>query len=356
MSRRMWYERLQTALSPYFDYKFEERLSDMRDEFRQELHMMSEEFGKFPPISAPNLSPSDVIFLIDLWLDSECIFSTSFDGNEGNGSLSNKSCLVVPISADNASARSIELKLSARGHFERRGYNISGKIHAVRLTDGKIICVKKLAKTSGASSYFGIDVGKDVNFFSDIAGRKQYIDNMLSGKQTEIEYHGYISSVDNNGIGNIPTMASARVGSDDDRTLEFAFDIDALNIVIPQSPYVFGHAYTVSKYKDYLHRNSHSGNNISHSHGQFSKFRKNLWRDGATNPELSIFFKQAEEAGSTNGKYYGIISELHFHIYAVLWNPELSTRRSVYLDDASDDSELAGVTVMHLLEDLFEYE
>ena len=98
---------------------------------------------EFPPITAPNLSPSDVMFLIDIWYEGEHLLSISFDGNEGNGTLVEKSRLLLPINSVNANVSPIELKLYESYAFQSQYHDIdiNGAIYFVRLTDGKIICV-----------------------------------------------------------------------------------------------------------------------------------------------------------------------------------------------------------------------
>mmetsp|Transcript_9148 Transcript_9148/g.13552 ORF Transcript_9148/g.13552 Transcript_9148/m.13552 type:complete len:141 (+) Transcript_9148:355-777(+) len=136
---------------------------------------MSEKEREFPPIAVPNLSRSDVMFLVDAWLDDLCILSTSLDGNEGDGTLVNTSRLVIPINDANATdACPIELKLSKYGHFASRGYNITSNIYVVRLTDGKTICVNRCGRCK-----FGIVLGKDV---SENLRKRKYIVDLLNEK------------------------------------------------------------------------------------------------------------------------------------------------------------------------------
>lgn len=76
--------------------------------------------------------------------------------------------------------------------------------------------------------------------------------------------------------------------------INIVFVLHGIEMSLPRSPYHFGHEYTVSQYREYLNSDG-ADRDLS-----FHNFRLQMWKDAASKPELSRYFKQAEELDSIN--------------------------------------------------------
>jgi len=147
------------------------------------------------------------------------------------------------------------------------------------------------------------------------------------------------------GLGYVPTEATSRMGAASDQFTGLRFHLSPIEISLPRSPYSFGHEYTVTKYREYVAQNRNANNNVF----EFSEFVRHLWsgnrRNAPINPELSKFFRQAMAGISADGKFYGNVQSMRLYI-----EPCFAESRKRYFGD----DLMSGVTLLHILEDLFE--
>ena len=199
-----------------------------------------------------------------------------------------------------------------------------GTIHAVRLTDMKIICLSTF-------DYFETQLSpNDITLYQDVL-------------QEEVEHpiEEIISSQEN--VQSIPTLLTSRIqqpGGNCQYPLGFSFFLLS-TYDMPRSPRNFGYDYTVERAHAFQR-------NLDHS--QFAFLSNHIWYNAASAPELARFFSQARDAGTTeDGMYFGKISKIK------LCNCINNIDGTGRLSDMNY-SDTSGVTLLHVLEDMFEYE
>lgn len=344
-SWRYDYERSRSELPCMIDNTLRERLEG----FRQQLLSMGYIVSDFddhgcdvinnrpalPPISEPSLAPKDVMFLVDTFHGSEHAHSTAFEYGDFD-------LCTLPVA--NFIVRPFELEISNNGTFSvQQFFEFKITIHAVRLTDHKIICL------------YGPDAGDELcsgnGYCFELIETSDY--DRLQKIEMTLERQGHLVG------GNVVSPNLSRIGCDDDdahcskATSEywegFRFHM-TLSILLPRSPRQFGYEYTLAQFR----RN--------HNTSDFSKFSRNLWTDAASNPDLTIFFRQAKEAKASNkGKCWGEISI--DHVPRDRWNGgDCPGLRYTIMDNFMYEDEGEGwylensVSLLHILADLFDHE
>lgn len=206
---------MQTAVALFDDNVMSrDEEAKMRSDFRRQLYSMSGKDGEFLPIAPPKLSPSDVMFLIDLWYEGKSIFSMLFPGDEGNESLFNAWRVVIPISTGNATVGPLELILDENnGEFDSFKMNEDGAIgtiYAVRLTYSKVIRVSTISKEMNSCD---VCSGRDVNVGMEMLGRD--LSDDVFNIEDWFESHGRYHSIGAY-VTNIPSLIKSRMGTDDE--------------------------------------------------------------------------------------------------------------------------------------------
>lgn len=311
-----------------------------RMEFRRELlraTMTSESSCEEPGLPEqllgdPVLKPSDVMILMDIYQHDTAILSMAIRGDAGNSSLfSDTSFLKIEqVDVDVARCKPIELDLTTYGELVLDVRTITVNIYFMRLSDFQMVCVHKTSSRfcfSRDSSFWNIDLDVESGDIIPLGG-------IFVGGNTV--------------GGTDPTLLTSRIvrnkcSGSGGLFRGFCFDLTGLTFDPPWSPYHYGYKYTVSKYRDYVRSNG------SRAAMKFGQFRCQMWENAVTNSDLFKFFDLAKRAGlSSNGKYLGRIlpSQKSFCLHAFVM---LGSSRVKYGDNAA-----AGVTLLHVLDDLFD--
>jgi len=273
------------------------------------------------------LRACDLLILVDIFCDDKAIACAAEYGADrlspflSVGSLNLRSFM---------SPNPLEVMVGEYGWFEVDEDLLSGKVHLVRLTDFKIICIHK-------------------GFYLEVNHLDTYYDVPAIEHSLKARLHAYTGSW----FGSIPTSLTSRIGDYSDQCIGIFSELNNFDVHLPRSPYHFGHDYTISQHREYIRSNGGADNDLPFS--DFLDFRESIWTDAASKPNLLKFFKQAEEVESINGKFYGTMCEpseqcVQLHVYF----------NSVGVDrhEMPTLSELSnwGMTFLHLLEDLFEHD
>ena len=280
LSHRAWFKIIVSSKLPgnvNVEKKAELFMEILRK--RKELRDQLNE-GVFHPLPDPSLGCNDVIMLVDVFQDNKPFLSAAeqIDADKESFIEFNGLCIQQVTTFDPT-----ELELTHDGRFglAKKSF-MSGRIHLVRLTDYKIICVSEFS-----SATFDL-----CDFYDESLDRDDL-------SKADIKPRGHFSFDQTNPVGNIPTHFNARLGDDGDIWFQgFYFELSFVKMVTPRSPYHYGYEYTVARYHDFL-RNS--ANERLH----FNAYRDRIWAHAATKPELVRFFDEAREKESKDGKYYG---------------------------------------------------
>ena len=329
---RVWMQRLVMSEYPStFEYRDKDQMQKcfaMRQQYRQQLHAVSGNSGSLSPLPDPSLRACDLLILVDMFCDGKAIAFTAEYGADRLSSFLSVGCLNLhSLICPNP----LEVMAENYGWFDEVDKDlISGKVHLVRLTDFKIICIYKTGRTTiNHFEYDQFDCNDklSVNEFNLKTRLGMYTDGCF---------------------GNIPTSLTSRIGDDSDRCIGMFSQLSDFDIHLPRSPYHFGYEYTVSQYREYINNNGGGDNDLPLS--DFYDFRESMWSDAASNPNLVKFFKQAKEVESINGKFYGTICEPE-DCYMKFKVSILSHKASFKVSDISD----WGMTFLHILEDFFDH-
>lgn len=192
-------QRLLTSVCPgYVDaYDDEEKVQKciaLRQHYRQKLNSMGGDSGNFPPLPAPSLRASDKFALVDLFYDGKAIVCSvaCFD-------FSSLSSLRKVASFGSG----LEVEVGNDGCLELRvdECRFTGKVHLLRLTDLKVVCIHVLK----AYNY--------VNYMD-------YDDCFLSDK---IPVNGFCLRAGLNlwgdDFGTVPTLLTSRMGDKPDECI-----------------------------------------------------------------------------------------------------------------------------------------
>jgi len=376
LSFRSWYERLATAVRPgavewyvdYEDYRHEracnrnirEELISRRQNLRQEqLRSITSDTDEeeFPRLAAPSLAASDILFLVDLSFggkgcpcissamiresssflsllelpidDSYVSLSKYIRGRGGRNDIVRSGVFVREL-VDDAFCPPVRLQIYNDGEFFFDLPQVCGSIYAVRLTDMKVICLSKIlgCETSAASTELLDEVIKE-----------ESCETLLESKTA---FYG-------DAVGSIPTLLTSRIRypeGNEDHFCDFQF-IVKMSCDTPRSPRHFGHKYTVEQFQ------------ASHDTDDFAIYSLKLWNSNAANkPELQGFFKQAEDAGAVNGMYFGKLSKIDLCTFINVEGPDASDGnkdRHIVFNGMNGGKHLGGVTLLHVLENLFDH-
>eukprot|EP00816_Leptocylindrus_hargravesii_P009513 CAMPEP_0196822606 /NCGR_PEP_ID=MMETSP1362-20130617/84029_1 /TAXON_ID=163516 /ORGANISM="Leptocylindrus danicus, Strain CCMP1856" /LENGTH=322 /DNA_ID=CAMNT_0042202203 /DNA_START=48 /DNA_END=1013 /DNA_ORIENTATION=+ len=289
LPNRVWMQRLSTSVCPgYIDVFNNEsemqEYSEMRDQYRQALYCLGG--GSFPPLPDPSLRARDLLILMDVFHDGKAVACTAVHDIESLTTFLEKARLSI---RKIKSINQFEVKLGPSGYFEPDFELFTGKVHAVRLMDYKIICIHNF-------SHFDEFIGPAHNYDPELDGdlADAYINTLPLVCFRSDEW------------GHFPTPLTSRLGDDwDDYTFAF-FEYLLFYLRLPRCPQYFGRRYTLSRYNDY----KNSVGIPTDSSLCFEEFRTNLWNDAASNPDLSKYFARAvAKAESADGKIYGTMAE-----------------------------------------------
>ena len=356
LSYRAWYERLTTAVCPgavelYDESRYENvhtehyrreenenarrELVSRRNNYVRELKSMSDTADEFPPHAAPSLAANDIMFLVDISCTGKKIVSSAIVHKSGEFltfSDDDKLCdIIVHQSVDDGCYDPVKLRIDEHGDFQVDLPSVNGSIYAVRLTDLKIIYLTSIIRSSLDSSLSSTDKIDEGS-----------MENLMFPK-LKTQFYG-------NAVGSIPTLLTSRIRYFEDNDKHFCDFLFVVHLThdIPRSPRHFGHKYTVEQFEMYRRTNRDYPEQAT-----FIEHSLDLWFKAASKPELARFFEQAKNAGvAISGEYVGKISKigLSTHIYAEDISGKLehmffNTRRGRF----------GGVTLLHVLEDLFNH-
>ena len=298
-------------------------ISTRRAEYRNKWSRVTTRSGKehFSPLPTPSLSPDNVMFLVDIFSsDEQIIVSLALHGDALQPIFDHSeldSSVNIPVSSAIVTNQ-LKLLQLVNGEFDviKGALGKESSILVVRLTDYKVMSV----------------------FKSEHEGQSDFRDNVITkcdfvSRTDDRSWGSY--NITGDFMGFIPTMLTSRIHSS---FMGFYFGL-ALEMSIPCSPRVLGHKYTITKYREHISKGENDEG--------FSVFARKLWRGSSSieSSELLTFFEQAETLKSEDGNFYAKVHNICFCV-----DPSESMTLCCF-----GDSSMNGVTLLHVLEDLFEH-
>uniref|UniRef100_A0A7S2JUP9 Uncharacterized protein n=1 Tax=Leptocylindrus danicus TaxID=163516 RepID=A0A7S2JUP9_9STRA len=341
---REWLERLTTADVPG-NSKLQlcdgKEIARMRKEFRSQLRLSSmgehqnnvDNDGEFSPLSEPIIASSDLLILVDASFRGNVFASMAIRGDEDNSALFRDFKVNIPRNQflSLSSHFPIEMTLGRHGDFTVDEDLFSHTVHMVRLTDFKIIRVSCETRTYFHSQY-------DFLYSEDRMRLDTETVDCDFSLEAKVNLFG-------SGVGTFPTLLNSRLG---DYNLKqprgLSFKLCSLLMTIPRSPYHFGYDHTVSKYREharlYAHQPATAGIALD-----FQYFKGDMWFNASSNKELLKFYNQCSDSEpNKNGKFFATVRASQ---------PELALQVSC-CNRFRNEKYMAGATLLHLVEDLFE--
>lgn len=339
LSDREWYQRLScpklwpgtqggqdNSKNVYY-----ESIDSRKEKYRRKMIRSKGAQKVMKRIRAPSLSPDDLLFLIDIFCDGKVFASTSVHG-DALQTLFDWDDFKASANVPFAAMKTNPFKLKIVQHsFAPIAETCNESILVVRLIDYKVMSV----------------------FKREHLGRSRFENPPLSSKSTTDDLVKAEYKIQGDLMGYVPTKLTSRIGITDepDTTLQgFCFELNPVEVHLPRSPYSFGHDYTVAKYKEYV-----KNKNLEENSTTFSAFVNELWgTDGAScKPELLAFFEQAEQSKCEDGNYYGEVRGLRLRVRPLFHHND--EYRGIYSFTHFGKYQTKDVTLLHLLEDLFEH-
>mmetsp|Transcript_6641 Transcript_6641/g.9820 ORF Transcript_6641/g.9820 Transcript_6641/m.9820 type:complete len:176 (-) Transcript_6641:315-842(-) len=165
-------------------------------------------------------------------------------------------------------------------------------------------------------------------------------------------------------VGGEPSLLNCRLADDDHVFSGANFDLNDIELSLPQSPYYYGYEYTVSKYRE--HQRTQSTEDDSEEddsdddHWEFRRFRELMWLNAERDPDLAQFFEQTFEIDGMESTSADDRKEFYLHCgpqcefnLTVRLNFASTVRR--FVTNSIESPHLSnGVTLRHILHEMFE--
>ena len=280
ISHRIWFKRLSTSSCPgvftgkrQFLQKAElEELIRRRACIIKKQSSLTEEIegdnNDAPPLAARpalSLEEENVALLVDIYSGGKACTSGTMSLPLSHN-LNDIGCLDMKINLKAEPNAIIELGLGSRGQFASRTFAL---IHAVRLSDCKIICIHKTKATLTKS------------------------------------WPSPSNTFTGNVIGRISTPLTCRMNRGSEICTGFCFGISDLKLSLPRAPHHYGYDYTLKKFRAYAREYKINAGD----HDEFMAFRNTMWENAASKPDLAIFFKQAKDSWGSDRNYFGQVTK-----------------------------------------------
>jgi len=260
-------------------------------------------------------STDDVALLVDIYSGEKVCASGAMSLPLSR--LNENGCLSMKLDLKAEPNARIELELGSRGQFASRTF---AYIHAVRLSDCKVICIHKTKATLTKS------------------------------------WPSPSNTFTGNVIGRSPTSFTCRMDRGSEICTGFCFGISGVKLSLPRAPHHYGYDYTLRHFRAYARENNIS---IGDS-DEFLVFRNNMWENAESKADLAIFFKQAKEAWNRDCNYFGqIINQKATVIAVARLDNEENYRRRVSLTTCAHEgivNNATDITSSHVFEHLFGYD
>jgi len=288
---RLWYKRLHSAVcvgekldgEEFEEYVIRER--HMLRTFMLSSDASGSKKGEFPVLATPSLVASGVMYLVDFRQNGKSVVSLSYKCEENDNSPPfGEAHHDISIFEEKVNCQ-IPLKLDEFGDFHVDTSGFRGSVHAVRLTNYKIMC---LANSLGAIQIMPGNLSAEKECIEKPRVCWNLTGHHLSHENGRIRQQSIKLIISHNLIGFLH---------------DFFFHGEMM-VDLPYSPRVLGHEYTVDQFWFWYSRDENDTGKYSTAHC-FDVFSKLMWRNGASKPELVKFFTQARDAGSINGEYFG---------------------------------------------------
>uniref|UniRef100_A0A7S2LLS0 Uncharacterized protein n=2 Tax=Leptocylindrus danicus TaxID=163516 RepID=A0A7S2LLS0_9STRA len=157
--------------------------------------------GELPPVEPASLSPKDVYCLVDIDYDNKPFISAAARLDEDGTNLKGGS-FGLSFSKFESSGP-VEVTLKSDGTFGLLENPFTAKIHFLRATDNRIICV---------SNAVSVEQWPESRAFYDDTVPPDEVASMVS-----------FEIVSESTFGNVPTLLSSRIGPDSEQRIDFRF-------------------------------------------------------------------------------------------------------------------------------------